>query len=476
LATLALDVREEVARIAQSAGYAQRPAYYDETIGGRVYLAGAPPAAGPPPREATASAAARAWGEVRNTRSIAALDEFLSEFGNTPIYGALARERREELAKELSKQQFKEAAKPADVQQTAAAAPPAKPAAPAAVTPPAKPGDAGAAGQATARLPAASQVALAQPSVAAPVATAVPPPVVMPGTTGPCGTGPTTVSLPSRCGAPLTEAEERGLQPKDAFRECDKCPEMVVIPAGTFSMGAPKGEEGASRDEVPQHDVVLSRAFAAGRFAVTFDEWDACVADGGCNGYRPDDKGWGRGHRPVINISWNDAKTYTAWLSGKTGKNYRLLSEAEREYATRAGTATPFWWGSSISTEQANYNGNYTFGKNSRYGPKGEFRERTLPVDSFGPNPWGLYQVHGNVFEWTEDCKHTYSDASSDGAAWAPAGCGFRIARGGSWYSFPDYLRAAHREVRSRNDRSNDLGFRIVRKLLITSAPEQARQ
>jgi formylglycine-generating enzyme required for sulfatase activity/uncharacterized caspase-like protein len=475
LATLALDVREEVAQIAQRAGYTQRPAYYDETIGGRVYLAGAPPAEGQ-----LALEAAQAWGAgVQNTTSIAALDEFLGQFGNTPIYGALARERREELAKALSKQQLEEPAKPADAQQMAAATPPPKPAAPAddpcdgpvTASFPAWCRDTGLEGQATARPPTVSPISSAPPPVAAPVASAAAPPsVVAPSTTGPCGTGPTAVSLSSRCGAPLTEAEERGLKPKDIFRECDKCPEMVVIPAGTFTMGAPRDE--AWSNEVPQHPVELGQAFAAGRFAVTFDEWDACVAAGGCEGYRPNDKGWGRGQRPVINVSWNDAKSYVAWLSGKTGKTYRLLSEAEREYVTRAGTTTRFWWGSSISTEQANYNCNC----DSALGPKSEFRQRTLPVDSFGPNPWGLYQVHGNVFEWTEDCDHAYSSLPSDGAAWTPGGCRWRVVRGGSWFSGPADLRAAYRGMKFRDERSNDIGFRVGRALLAAPGPEQARQ
>jgi formylglycine-generating enzyme required for sulfatase activity len=216
---------------------------------------------------------------------------------------------------------------------------------------------------------------------------------------------------------------------------------------------------------------VLGHAFAAGKFAVTFDEWDACVSAGGCNAYRPDDGGWGRGQRPVIHVSWNDAKAYATWLSGRTGKTYRLLSETEREYATRAGTTTPFWWGSSISTEQANYNG-YAY-HNSGY--RNEYRQRTLPVDSFGPNPWGLYQVHGNVFEWTEDCEHVYSSAPSDGAAFKSAGCRYRVVRGGSWYSNPGDLRAAYRQTRSSDSRSNDLGFRVGRTLLTASAPEPAR-
>jgi len=145
---------------------------------------------------------------------------------------------------------------------------------------------------------------------------------------------------------PLSFAEERALVGLDHFKECDSCPEMVVIPAGHFIMGAPETEEGSSSDEQPQHSVTITRPFAVGRFAVTFHEWDSCVAAKGCKNYRPADRGWGRGRRPVINVSWEDARAYVAWLSRETGKPYRLLSEAEREYVTRAGTTTPFWWGS----------------------------------------------------------------------------------------------------------------------------------
>jgi formylglycine-generating enzyme required for sulfatase activity len=298
-------------------------------------------------------------------------------------------------------------------------------------------------------------------AVAPPVRPAVP-------ADSPCS-GPAMVSSASRCAAPLSAAQERGLKPKDSFRECEKCPEMVTVPSGAFIMGGSADEEGVSFKEVPQHRVALGRAFAVGKFSVTFDEWDACVADGGCNGYRPDDRSWGRGLRPVINVSWDDAKNYVAWLSGKTGKAYRLLSEAEREYVTRAGTTTPFWWGSSISTQQANYNGRYPYG----YGPHGEFRQRTLPVDSFGPNPWGLHQVHGNVFEWTEDCSHgNYNGAPSDGSAWRTGRCDKRIVRGGSWYDGASELRAAYRDDHSGNDRSNEVGFRVARALVIAAAPE----
>jgi formylglycine-generating enzyme required for sulfatase activity len=262
----------------------------------------------------------------------------------------------------------------------------------------------------------------------------------------------------------LTVAEERALKLKDGFKECDKCPEMVVAPSGSFTMGSPESEQGRHNNEGPQHQVTLARSFAVGRFAVTFDEWDACVAAGGCNGYKPSDQGWGRGRRPVINVSWDDAKAYAAWLSGKTEKTYRLLSEAEREYVTRASTSTPFWWGSSISPQQANFGGTYTDGG----GSKGTYQKRTLPVDSFQPNPWGLYQVHGNVWEWTEDCYHDgYAGAPSDGSAWTSGGdCSRREQRGGSWLvdSAAD-LRAAFRVWNGAGNRFDNLGFRVGRTL-----------
>jgi len=172
--------------------------------------------------------------------------------------------------------------------------------------------------------------------------------------------GQSEFRLSGRVAIPLTGDEERAVRPGDGFKECESCPEVVVVPAGSFTMGSPENESDRRTNEGPQHKVTIGRPFAVGKFAVRFDEWDACVAAGGC--YRPPDQGWGRGRRPVINVNWDDAKAFVAWLSRTTGKTYRLLSEAEREYAARAGTTTPFWWGASISTSQANYNGNYTYG------------------------------------------------------------------------------------------------------------------
>jgi formylglycine-generating enzyme required for sulfatase activity len=201
---------------------------------------------------------------------------------------------------------------------------------------------------------------------------------------------------------------------------------------------------------------------------VTFEEWDACVADSGCNGYKPSDQGWGRGRRPDMNMSWDDAKAYVRWLSKKTGKSYRLLSEAEREYITRAGTTTPFWWGESISTNQANYNGNYTYGS----GVRGVYRGQTVVVESFEPNPWGLFQVHGNVWEWVEDCFHSdYLSAPSDGSPLILDTCGKRVLRGASWDRKPTYLRSASRLGWDASVRDNSFGFRVARSLLALKNP-----
>jgi formylglycine-generating enzyme required for sulfatase activity len=174
----------------------------------------------------------------------------------------------------------------------------------------------------------------------------------------------------------------------DTFKECSDCPQMIVVPAGSFTMGSPANERGWRRDfEGPQHRVNLPRQFAVGQFEVTFDEWDACVVDSGCNGYKPSDQGWGRGRQPVINVTWNDAKAYVAWLSNKTGQTYRLLTEAEYEYATRAGTTTAYPWGDEIGKNNANC---------SACGSQWD-RKQTAPVGSFTANGFGLYDMVGNV-------------------------------------------------------------------------------
>jgi formylglycine-generating enzyme required for sulfatase activity len=249
----------------------------------------------------------------------------------------------------------------------------------------------------------------------------------------------------------------------EVFRDCPYCPEMVVVPAGEFMMGSPDSEAGRLSDEGPQHRVRIAQPFAVGRFEVTFDEWDACVAGGGCGGYRPDDNGWGRGRQPVINVSWDDAKVYVQWLSSRTGKSYRLPSEAEWEYVARAGTTAPFWTGATISTDQANYDGRYTYdgGKN------GEYRQRSIPVGSLPANQWGLHEVLGNVSEWVEDCYHnSYADAPGDGSPWSAGSCASgRVVRGGSWGNTPWLARSAFRNWLEPDFRVNYLGFRVSRAL-----------
>src|SRR6516165_3492771 len=268
---------------------------------------------------------------------------------------------------------------------------------------------------------------------------------------------PTPAPAESTEGAPLSPMQEKGLKPKDPFKECANCPEMMVVPAGSFMMGSPTSEPGHSVDENPQHAVTIARPFAVGRFEVTFDEWDACAADGGCNGYKPSDEGWGRGRRPVINVSWDDATAYVAWLSKKTGKPYRLPSGAEYEYATRAGTQTVYPWGNAIGTNNANCHA---------CGSQWDARQ-TAPVGSFAANGFGLYDMVGNVREWTEDCYHErYIGAPTDGSAWIEgADCSRRVVRGGSWLLAPAFLRSAYRYWFTTDYRLNYLGFRVARTL-----------
>lgn len=213
------------------------------------------------------------------------------------------------------------------------------------------------------------------------------------------------------------------------LRECTECPEMVVVPAGRFQMGSVNR---GYNDERPVHEVVIDYLFAVSKYEVTFAEWDACVAGGGCR-RRPDDEGWGRENRPVINISWGEAKQYVHWLSRKTGKPYRLLSEAEWEYVARAGTTTRYWWGGWLSDEADHDYANYK-------GTAGVDRwVNTAPVGSFDANAFGLFDTAGNVSEWVEDFWHdTYQGAPNDGGAWTTrevTDYNERVIRGGSWRS-----------------------------------------
>ncbi len=217
-------------------------------------------------------------------------------------------------------------------------------------------------------------------------------------------------------------------------------------------MGSPASEEGRDGDEGPQHRVEIGQAFAVGVYEVTFAEWDACVAEGGCGGYRPDDAGWGRGDRPVINVSWEDAQHYVRWLSVVTGEEYRLLSEAEWEYAARAGSRTRYSFGNDISPSQANY-------PDSGHG-------KTVSVGSYRPNGFGLYDMHGNVREWVQDCWNDgYRGAPTGGQAWQSGDCSRRVLRGGSWCYYSSHLRSAYRGWGSSGLRNDLHGFRVARTL-----------
>jgi formylglycine-generating enzyme required for sulfatase activity len=234
---------------------------------------------------------------------------------------------------------------------------------------------------------------------------------------------------------------------QEPFRDCDDGPLMVVVPAGSFIMGS----EDFSHEQ-PQHEVLIAQPFAVGKYEVTFDEWDACVKSGGCNGYEPSDERWGRGLRPVINVSWDDAQAYVAWLSNRTGQPYRLLSEAEWEFACRAGTTTRYSWGNEITSDNANCG--LSVGK-------------TTEVGAYPANPWGLHDMHGNVWEWVEDCwNESYQGAPSDGSAWTSGDYSRRVLRGGSWFSVPVDLRSACRNGDNADIRFNyGIGFRVARTL-----------
>jgi formylglycine-generating enzyme required for sulfatase activity len=255
----------------------------------------------------------------------------------------------------------------------------------------------------------------------------------------------------------LSPDAERALKPGDTFRECAKgCPEMVVVPAGDFMMGLPTNEEGRTNGENPQHKVTIAAPFAVSEFEVTFDEWDTCAAYGDCDPQILDND-FGRGRKPVINVSWYDAQRYAAWLSKMTGKSYRLLSEAEWEYAARAGTKTSYSWGDEIGKRKAN-----CLGCGSEWDGK-----RTAPVGSFAANAFGLHDMHGNASEWVEDCYHAnYDGAPADGLAWTAGGdCSSRILRGGGWNSSPVNLRSASRGTGRTFRQSNSVGFRVARTL-----------
>ena len=301
--------------------------------------------------------------------------------------------------------------------------------------------------------------------------------------------------LPDESGTNLDDpqagkaAQRQKVAPGTIIKDCPECPEMVVIPAGSFIMGSSE-QEGKSAGmnslqalrESLQHYVRVTN-FAAGRYAVTKGEFAAFVLFSGYRNEQSEGCDLRKGDRlkkdpayswrnvgfaqgddhPVVCVTWNDAQAYIRWLNRISGKNYRLFSEAEREYAARGGTQTAFWWGDTINPSQANYYGKVSYNG----GPTGQYRKATVPVNSFSANPFGLYNVHGNVWEWTQDCWHeTYADAPTDGSAWT-TGCNENtwVLRGGAWNVSPADLRSAFRFGSILSNRSHLLGFRLARDL-----------
>jgi formylglycine-generating enzyme required for sulfatase activity len=254
----------------------------------------------------------------------------------------------------------------------------------------------------------------------------------------------------------LSTTQERALKPKDSFKECTDCPEMIVVPSGSFVMGTPSSEPGHKPSEEQQHNVAIGKAFAVSKLELTFAEWDACASHGDCDPHISDG-GFGRGTQPVINVTWDDAQRYVAWLSALTGRPYRLLSEAEYEYAARAGATTAYPWG-----DQAGSNNTVCVGCGSKWDGK-----QPAPAGSFVANSFGLYDTIGNVWEWVEDCVHDdYSGAPQDGSAWTAGGnCQSRIARGGTWNVVPASVRSGSRLLVTSRSVYFNLGFRVARTL-----------
>lgn len=284
----------------------------------------------------------------------------------------------------------------------------------------------------------------------------------------------------------------------DVIQDCRNCPELVVLPSGSFLMG-----NEAVWSERPSHIVTIPQPLAVGRHEVTFSQWNACVAEGGC-WEMPEDGGFGRGNRPVINVSWSDAQNYVHWLSQKTGKPYRLLSEAEWEYAARGGTQTPYFWGHSEKREVVCTYANVLPCSKVVPGQRAVVVERktesagtdrqtkktgsqvqgggTTPrkgpklIGSFRPNAFGLFDMIGNVEEWTADCwNRNYDGAPTDGRAWQQGDCQRHVIRGGSWKDdskgvLKDFTSTTREEAWS-NWTKNYIGFRVVRSLSAAPNP-----
>jgi formylglycine-generating enzyme required for sulfatase activity len=293
----------------------------------------------------------------------------------------------------------------------------------------------------------------------------------------PAAAEPSPASQPSAT-TPLSLERERVLKPKDSFKECAQCPEMVVVPAGNFTMGSPDSETGHGKDEGPQHTVTIGKPFAVGKFHVTVDQFAAFVATTGYDAgsecrdvynYQAEGRSWRNpgfpqaGSHPAVCLNWNDAKAYVDWLARTTGKPYRFLTEAEWEYAARARTQPGAYPRYSFGDDEKDL---CRYGNDANVASCDDGYAYTSPVGSFAANGFGLYDMQGNALQWTADCYHdSYNGAPSDGSAWTAGGCSSRVARGGSWYLGPAYLRAAGRDGTAPDVRYNGYGFRVARTL-----------
>jgi len=394
LRTVMVETREEVVRLARAIGVEQRPALYDEVVGGDLFLNGEPSGDGKAPETPAADPIAADYALAAAVGTKEAWEAFLKRHG----------ERADSFHVQLAEAALKKLA--VGIFPIEPAQPPKKP--------------------------------------------------------------------------ELPPEPRKAYKPGDTFRDCPECPEMVVVPAGSFTMGSPKSEKERADNEGPQREVAIAVPFAVGKFEVTRGEFGAFVQ---ATGQNTGSKCWtyeggewkersGRTWRklgfeqtdehPVACVNWNDAQAYVTWLSDTTGENYRLLSEAEWEYAARAGTATPFSTGKTITTDQANFNGDYTYNGSG----EGKYRQKTVEVGSFPANAFGLHDMHGNMWEWVEDCwNESYKGAPLDGSARTTGECGYRGQRGGSWFNLPWFLRSA---IRSRNEadyRVDYIGLRVARTL-----------
>ena len=266
------------------------------------------------------------------------------------------------------------------------------------------------------------------------------------------GTAAASPRVDGRASAPGTAQPKviAGITFWESLRSGGEGPEMVVVPAGSFRMGCLSNDDDCLAEEKPVHEVTISAPFALSVHEVTFEDYDRFTYPN-----KVADEGWGRGRRPVINVSWDDAREYAAWLSAETGAEYRLPSESEWEYAARAGTTTKYSWGDEIGRNRANC-GNAC----------GDQWDYTAPAGSFRANRFGLYDMHGNVWEWVADCWNgSYAGAPADGGAWLSGSCDGRVLRGGSWLIIPGILRAAYRSSDTSGNRYGVNGFRVARTL-----------